>query len=510
MKIVKTEEQLIQEREKLLDQQIASVGVSHSKVTQDVEALIDRWKRGFLDIQPPFQRQYVWDRRTASRLIESILMGHKVPEIQINRTTIKNKQYDRVIDGQQRCTTIFSFIEGKNLWSDEDIPFRLTGCEKLKALNGLQFTDLPDKFQTELSTFQVSLLIGKGLDTDSVTDLFKRLNQNTWKLTPQEIRNAVYQGPFNDLLRDLENNEDFLKLVRLSKNKRMQGAEMIVRFLAFYRVGAEGYALNFRGDLNGFINAEMKFWQDTFTEEQGNKIREKFENALLLSKEVFGETAFSRTGEDTGRVSKVLFEIVMCGFADRVLEEVLPKRDEIQAALQDLATNNAEFITAITNSTSDGGKVLTRFSLWAEALTRILGNITPMIEVVMPEGDSDWFDGEPVAVTAASALEEVSDVELEQSFITQKLPSPLLAPAQYALKEIPESTLDVASALLTLRGLLQGTPTNQRWCSNCESTITDDQIPFVEFIPQVPSDPSAAAFGIRHGAGQCQQKEVLV
>src|SRR5262249_27002163 len=40
----------------------------------EIESLHGRFKRGRLDIQPDFQRQFVWDRAKASRLIESALL----------------------------------------------------------------------------------------------------------------------------------------------------------------------------------------------------------------------------------------------------------------------------------------------------------------------------------------------------------------------------------------------------------------------------------------------------
>ena len=53
---------------------------------------------------PPFQRNYVWDEKRASKLIESILLGLPIPQIFLYEQG-KNSFY--VIDGQQRLLSIY-------------------------------------------------------------------------------------------------------------------------------------------------------------------------------------------------------------------------------------------------------------------------------------------------------------------------------------------------------------------------------------------------------------------
>lgn len=40
----------------------------------EIESLHNKWKRGKLVVQPEFQRQFVWDSKKSSRLIESALL----------------------------------------------------------------------------------------------------------------------------------------------------------------------------------------------------------------------------------------------------------------------------------------------------------------------------------------------------------------------------------------------------------------------------------------------------
>ena len=70
----------------------------------EIESLHGRYKRGRLDIQPDFQRQFVWDKAKASRLIESALLDIPLPVIYLSQEP-DNMEY--VIDGQQRLTSFF-------------------------------------------------------------------------------------------------------------------------------------------------------------------------------------------------------------------------------------------------------------------------------------------------------------------------------------------------------------------------------------------------------------------
>lgn len=75
----------------------------------EIDSLYNKWKKGRLVIQPDFQRQFVWDAGKSSRLIESSLLGIPLPMVYISQEK-DNREY--VIDGQQRLTSFFSFIDG--------------------------------------------------------------------------------------------------------------------------------------------------------------------------------------------------------------------------------------------------------------------------------------------------------------------------------------------------------------------------------------------------------------
>jgi uncharacterized protein with ParB-like and HNH nuclease domain len=74
----------------------------------EVESLHGKFKRGRLVVQPGFQRQYVWDKKRASRLIESALLAIPIPIVYISQ---EQDGIEYVIDGQQRLTSFFTYID---------------------------------------------------------------------------------------------------------------------------------------------------------------------------------------------------------------------------------------------------------------------------------------------------------------------------------------------------------------------------------------------------------------
>ena len=115
----------------------------------EVRAIHDKYKRGKLILQPDFQRQFVWDRKKSSRLIESIPLSVPLPIIYLSEQP-DGKEY--VIDGQQRLTSLFSFIDGRFPSGDE---FRLIGLSAYKELNKSSFKEIAEQIQDKILNYSL-------------------------------------------------------------------------------------------------------------------------------------------------------------------------------------------------------------------------------------------------------------------------------------------------------------------------------------------------------------------
>ncbi len=74
----------------------------------------------------------------------------------------------------------------------------------LKDLNGLRFHKLLPKMQRQLNTHTLRLIAVTNESHPEIKfDVFQRLNTNTVPLNAQELRNCIYRGTLNELLKDV-------------------------------------------------------------------------------------------------------------------------------------------------------------------------------------------------------------------------------------------------------------------------------------------------------------------
>jgi uncharacterized protein with ParB-like and HNH nuclease domain len=202
-----------------LEEEVESIEVSPDKrsvytesADPEIDSLHNKFKRGKLVVQPDFQRQFVWDSKRASRLLESALLGIPIPIIYISEEP-DNREY--VIDGQQRLTSFFSFLDGSLPDKSE---FKLTGLKVFRELNGKRYGELSDPLQDAIRYFKLrTVTFKRESDSNLKFEIFERLNTGSISLNDQELRNCIYRGPFNNLLKEMSEEPDFTNLLGLAK-----------------------------------------------------------------------------------------------------------------------------------------------------------------------------------------------------------------------------------------------------------------------------------------------------
>lgn len=252
-------------------------------------------------LKPELQRYYVWDKPEASRFIESILLGLPVPSIFLANTSDNKKL---IIDGYQRIMTVFDYVK-KGVWRKDGKTFKLSNTDKInERYRGKAFSELPEQDQRRLrSTTIHAIVFEQKAPNDNDTSLyqvFERINTGGRALMPQEIRNCVNQGPFNDLLFELNKNENWRIL--FGKNlvdPRMRDMEFILRFLALdteFIKNNESSNISLKKYLNEFMGSENSQNMSII-----NERREKFEYVMDFIIENIGENAFYNitAGDDT-------------------------------------------------------------------------------------------------------------------------------------------------------------------------------------------------------------------
>lgn len=143
-------------------------------------------KRRFL-IRPPYQRFEVINRIKSSAIIESMLLGIKLPPIFVYK---RQDGVMEVIDGQQRLLSIVGFLnqefldENGNRAKSEKNLYHLTQLRILDHLEGKNFPNLSENLQDEILGFNLSVVnidAKVNLKFDPI-DLFIRLNNRPYPI----------------------------------------------------------------------------------------------------------------------------------------------------------------------------------------------------------------------------------------------------------------------------------------------------------------------------------------
>ena len=206
-----------------------------------------------LDIKPDFQRDIVWTKADQTRFIDSLVKQLPIPSMCISfdyKTGVR-----LMIDGLQRINSIIYFLTDDTwrLSSLQDIDGRISGrtVSYIKEKHNGIYSRL------ENLTIPVTVLrcdYSKHDHMNYLFTIFHRLNTGGNKLNNQEIRNCIYQGKLNDLLKLLVKYQNFRDLFGLDPEKsyRFWYEELILRIFAF----SDNYNI-YNGKLAIFLNNYM-------------------------------------------------------------------------------------------------------------------------------------------------------------------------------------------------------------------------------------------------------------
>ncbi|WP_328693513.1 DUF262 domain-containing protein [Streptomyces phaeochromogenes] len=334
-----------------------------------VDLMLQRLKRGLIDLQPDFQRRSgIWNETAQSRLIESLLLRIALPTIYVAEEADDSWT---VVDGVQRLTTIVRFVKPEAAGLE---PLVLRNLEYLDY-NGKTFEDLPGRMQTRVLETELSLLlIRKGTPEEARFNIFTRINTGGLPLTQQELRHALIPGPARDLLARLAEGSLFLEATARSVSpSRMAERELCLRFLAFLMTPPERYVAQ---DFDGFLRAAMHNI-NTLTPPALVDLERRFERAMFSSVAVFEQQAFRKQFKESTRrypINKALFEVQAVTLALCTSEEIVVLSRRADAVAEKFRTlmDNPAFYDAISSGTGDADKVNYRFQSMKDLFREVL------------------------------------------------------------------------------------------------------------------------------------------
>lgn len=316
-----------------------------------LSVLWEKWKAKDITI-PPFQREFVWTIKQSSLLIDSFLSGLPVPPVFFY---IDEENRNLVIDGQQRILSIVYFFEGyfgsENLKGKRQV-FRLAGLDTDNPYHKMTYQELEDTNKRKLNdavlrAINIRQLAPKGERT-SIYHIFERLNTGGTALKPQEIRNCVFRGDVVTVLRKLNDDENWRRILgKAHLDKHQKDIELVLRLFALSRPGCE-----YEKPMKEFLNIAMKKNQEATSPDM-----ERFKNNFGEAAQIIVNELGTKPFHVRGPLNTAVLDSVFCTVLSNITQ-VPPNLKERYEKLLD----NVAFDEATRTATTDPKTLLTRFS----------------------------------------------------------------------------------------------------------------------------------------------------
>lgn len=133
---------------------------------------------GLLDIRPKYQREFVYDEKKRNAVIDTIRKGYP---LNVMYWVVNDEGNYEVLDGQQRTISFCEYYIGAFSVEIDGLPM---------AFHNLQQTQ-----KDEILDYKLMVYFCSGTDKEQL-DWFRIINIAGVRLTEQELRNAVYTGPW--------------------------------------------------------------------------------------------------------------------------------------------------------------------------------------------------------------------------------------------------------------------------------------------------------------------------
>jgi hypothetical protein len=301
-----------------------------------------------------FQRHYVWTKPQADRFLESLLLGMPVPGIFLVR---EPNGIFLVLDGHQRLRSLASFYEG--IFREKE--YKLEYVQE--PWRGLRYRDLEDEDRRRLDNSIIHATIlrqdNPQRDYQAIYSIFERINTGGTALQPQEIRVALFVGPFIQLIRELNRDASWRSLYG-PVSTRLKDQELILRFFALYEDSSA-----YRRPVKGFLNDYLA----------KNVARTADDASALIA--AFRQTADTISGSVGSRafrpvraINAAVLDAVMVGVARRLAAGPVTDSTALTSAYDGLLAVK-EFQEATGSSTAAEESVSSRLSLATAAFSQV-------------------------------------------------------------------------------------------------------------------------------------------
>jgi hypothetical protein len=341
-----------------------------------VRMLMDMVIEGDLVLDPDYQRKYRWSDEKASRFIESILLNIPVPVFYLAEEPSGKFS---VIDGQQRLTSLFRFLKPEELaelFDERSIPELVLRDLKVRSdLNGARFKDLEASDRSLLAKRPMRCIVVLNESDETLKyEVFERLNSGSAALTEQEVRNCLFRGSFNELIKRLAKNARFQELIALPEKaaNNMKDVELVLRFFAYRELDDQSkYGDSYTEYLNNYMEDNREI-----SESRAAKLTDIFERTVNLIADSIGPGVAFRRALDVAdpvnsryaatSINGSIYESQMVALS-RLIESGGPVPPDVRARVLSVFAD-PDFMAAVLQGTAKRAKALLRTRLVQRAV----------------------------------------------------------------------------------------------------------------------------------------------
>ena len=270
-----------------------------------------------IDPRPDYQRPLAWSVRQKQLLIDSILRGYDVPKLYWEE--LKEQEFRfAVIDGQQRITTLWSFLNDEFAVAKDADPI---GEEKIA---GKKYSQLSDDVLDDFNSYQLNIVIvkeaNKSDDEDEIRDMFLRL-QNGTTLKAQEKRNAM-SGNMRKFVQKIAKHEFFEKC-KFSNSR-----------LTYDHIAAQMVCLEMNGGPSSVRDSNLtKMYEENRQFDENSKVARKVLKVLDFLNDAFPHN----NTQDLERYNALNMYLLCSVLVEKYVSE--PIKKEIEGWLSDFEKN---------------------------------------------------------------------------------------------------------------------------------------------------------------------------
>lgn len=308
--------------------------------------------------QPDYQRDYIMDNKKASKLIESVLLQIPIPTVYLCEE--KDGTFS-IIDGQQRLTSFVKFLKNE---------IELKGLEEYSEYNGKKFIDLDKNVQRLIKSTTINCIVIQKESQELKYEIFSRLNQGSTSLKPQELRNCIYRGSFNNMLEYIAANNKNLAYLVGDDNKRKNYQEYILRYFALKNF--QEYSSSISRTLNLYMERHQNDSEDNI-----KQYKKEYDSNVDIIRQILGQTAFYGYDRIKGKImnkfSGSVYDSIIVGFSMFNNHDLMSHSDDIREGINNMKMNDEEYQEYTYAATGSKARVIGRIIKVYELLSSIIG-----------------------------------------------------------------------------------------------------------------------------------------